>query len=74
MTTQVFERMEGESDTSWRLLAAGALDALTEAFEDGKGDPDRMVITTVKGERDGYSVTVTAVRHDKPLDTSSEAE
>lgn len=65
MSTQVYERIEGESAEDWRLRAADALSALTDAFEDGKGDPSRMVITVVKGERDGYSVTVTVTRVDK---------
>jgi hypothetical protein len=62
MTTQVFERMEGESPAAWKDRAADALTAMAEAFEDGGGDPDRLVIETVK-EGNGYSVTVTAVRH-----------
>lgn len=64
MSTQVYEKMTGESDLDWWLRAAEALDTLTEAFEDG-GDLDRMVITTIKSAGGGYSVTVTAVRNDK---------
>lgn len=65
MTTQVYEKMAGESPEAWRLRAADGFGNLVEVFEDGKGDPERMVITTIRGERDGYQITMTLIRNDR---------
>lgn len=62
MTTEIYERKPGESPAAWTLRASAALEGLSEAFDDGLGDPDRLIITTVRGTNIGYSVTLTAVR------------
>lgn len=64
MTTLVYERAEGESPAEWKARTEEALEELSLRFNDRLGDPDRLVITTVRGANIGYSVTLTAVRND----------